>query len=247
MAGRFARVPIASIADRRLNFTAVRVLMAICAHVDASGQCYPGYNAIARTAGLKHSNVAPAIKLLEASGYLVISRMRTSKGDRASNRYVVNFEDGVQCDDIVPGTLPQDSTGTMHPESTDLLDDIVPGTLPSHALTDHLSNQPKKQPKVNREKGTRLPAGAVLSDAWRAVIHDRRSDLDPDQVFEKFKLYYTSEDARKPLKRDWDRAWLNWILGERSNGSASNRPQGQNTGGKLAAGIAGARAALDGL
>ena len=102
-----------------------------------------------------------------------------------------------------------------------------------------IGDQPKAEPSRKKTRGTRLPSEAILPDEWRATAQERRPDLDPEQVFEKFKRYFTGPDAARPAKKDWNRAWLNWIDGERNGQSGRNPNQGLG-----AAAFAGAAAAL---
>jgi hypothetical protein len=95
-----------------------------------------------------------------------------------------------------------------------------------------------QKPVVKNGRGTRLPPEAILPPEWREMAFQRRSDIDPDQVFEQFKRYFTGPDAKQPVKKDWTRAWLNWIERERHGKS------GRENRGLAAAAFAGAAAAL---
>jgi hypothetical protein len=96
MNGRFARVPIwAFRAD--INLRALRVLGAICAHVDAAGQAYPSLDTIAAMSGVARNKIFSAIDELENAGLL--HRNRATDGGRGnSTRYQIVFQG--------PGTGP---------------------------------------------------------------------------------------------------------------------------------------------
>jgi hypothetical protein len=118
----------------------------------------------------------------------------------------------------------------------------VEGDLSRGGKARLIGDIPVQEPAPKKIRGTRLPVEAILPAEWREMAFQRRPDIDPDQVFESFKRYFTGPDARQPVKKDWARAWLNWI--EREHHGKSGRHQ--NTG-RTATAAAGAYAALGGL
>lgn len=65
----------------------------------------------------------------------------------------------------------------------------------------------------DKAKRTRLPENWVLPDDW-LVWAVKEQSVPADQVRReamRFKRYWTSADAKNPLKADWDRTWRNWI------------------------------------
>jgi hypothetical protein len=60
--------------------------------------------------------------------------------------------------------------------------------------------------------------GTRLSFDWqptgKALMHAQALGLQPHQiqwVRNQFVRYFTGEDAARPVKKDWDRAFMNWV------------------------------------
>jgi hypothetical protein len=104
-AARFARVPIWAF---RADITprALRVLGAICAHVDAAGRAWPSLDRIAALSGVARNKIFAAIDELESAGLL--HRDRATDGGRGnSTHYQVVFQ--------APETGP--AVGSVIPEN----------------------------------------------------------------------------------------------------------------------------------
>lgn len=222
------------------------MLIALCSYVDSDGTCWPSLATIGRQSAIDRRKVPDLLRELEARGWINRERRQDESGDAASTKYTVRYPGDVS---PMSGTGVPMGGATPVPIQGDTVSPPVglPGVPVGGALTEDLFEQTNDQPKrkgARRQRPlTRLPEEAILSDEWRDLAQQKRPDLDPDHVFEKFKLYYTGEDAKQPGKRDWTRAWLSWLLGERSNGSASSRTQAQsNPYGRSAAAIGAALA-----
>ena len=68
-----------------------------------------------------------------------------------------------------------------------------------------------KREKKEQQRGTRLPAGLVLSDDWKDFCEQERKDLSPQKVFAEFRDYWIAQPGQKGVKLDWDATWRNWV------------------------------------
>lgn len=92
-------------------------------------------------------------------------------------------------------------------------------------------DQPAKPPKADKPKreATRISADWQPTDEMRDYARNKGM-MDPtiDGEVVKFVRYFTSADAKEPAKKDWYRAWCNWIdrALERkpSNGNGAHAP-----------------------
>lgn len=241
MTGRFARVPPEVAADDRLTGRALRVFIALCSYANSTGECWPSLATLAQMTGIDRRKIPDLIKELEGRGWLSRLRRKDENGDATSTKYTIRKPEEVAPPKgtgvPVQGDTPSPVQGDTVSPPTGL-----PGVPAGGALTDYLSKQTNEQPRVKKERGTRFPKDAVLTEEWRQICQERKPHLDPNFVFEKFKRYFTGPDASKPVKRDWARAWMNWIDGER-NGTASSN-QKTAPGDRFNAALRGATAAL---
>lgn len=84
--------------------------------------------------------------------------------------------------------------------------------------------------KGKRGSRTRLSPDWELPPEWRAATKSKFgiNDAQIDREAARFKRYWTSPDAKKPLKADWPGTWENWIDRALDNGirPAANRGNG---------------------
>ena len=59
-------------------------------------------------------------------------------------------------------------------------------------------------------RGTRLQV-EELPESWKVFCITRRSDLNPESVFEQFKDYWVAIPGSKGVKLDWAGTWRNWV------------------------------------
>jgi DNA-binding MarR family transcriptional regulator len=89
--GRFARIPLWA-ASAEITPSALRVLIAIAAHLDRTGWAYPSLSTIAGLTGIARKKVPSLIAELEGAGLL---RRERSKGGRGNpTRYQVSDGEG---------------------------------------------------------------------------------------------------------------------------------------------------------
>lgn len=87
-------------------------------------------------------------------------------------------------------------------------DKEVRGIITPHPEYDYLPTAFKKA-----GKGWRITKDWELCEEWGRWAVDK-AGLHPDKVIleeSKFKDYFLSKNAKKPVKKDWFQTWRNWI------------------------------------
>ena len=86
------------------------------------------------------------------------------------------------------------------------------------ADTSKKKNQEADLKKVDKTEGK----GAMpfpyhaLPEQWRAKCHEVRPNLDPNRLFEKVLVYYTTSEAKQEVRtlEEWAKTWLGWVKKE---------------------------------
>ena len=81
------------------------------------------------------------------------------------------------------------------------------------------SESESKPNPVEKQRATRFPADAVLSDEWFDFCQTERPDLNPEKTFESFKDYWIAIPGAKGTKQDWPATWRNWVRKEQTQKS----------------------------
>lgn len=84
---------------------------------------------------------------------------------------------------------------------------------------------------ATRSQGSRLPLGWQPSFENVEYARKTRPDLDPQDIVENFRDYWTAKSGKDGTKVDWDATWRMWVRNEKS------RPAAQ-TGGTVTANTA---------
>jgi uncharacterized protein YdaU (DUF1376 family) len=94
-----------------------------------------------------------------------------------------------------------------------------------------LEGEKPKRTRASRGDRTRLAKDWTLDLEWRQRTKEKfgATDAQIDREAERFWRYWTSPDAKNPLKADWLGTWENWFdrameRGIRVNGVASDEP-----------------------
>lgn len=66
---------------------------------------------------------------------------------------------------------------------------------------------------MQKDSGSRLDINLKLSPRWREYAI-KQGITQPEITFEQFKNYWTSPNAKRPIKKDWLATWRNWVLKE---------------------------------
>ena len=80
-----------------------------------------------------------------------------------------------------------------------------------------------KPSKGSRFSQTELPAD------WREWTEEKRPDLDPEDVFDRFHDYWIAKPGADGIKIDWFATWRNWIRKELVKAPESANQQSQRT------------------
>lgn len=80
----------------------------------------------------------------------------------------------------------------------------------NNIINNNLKNNNSKE-LLQKERGTRLDVNLQLPQSWREYAVEQGVE-GIDNEFDRFKNYWTSPNAKKPLKKDWTATWRNWIL-----------------------------------
>lgn len=94
---------------------------------------------------------------------------------------------------------------------------LIPYTLNLKPIDDYKSPHPEYDylPTAFKKagKGWRITKDWELCEEWGRWAVDK-AGLHPDKVIleeSKFKDYFLSKNAKKPVKKDWFQTWRNWI------------------------------------
>jgi hypothetical protein len=112
----FARVPPRAAADRSLQLSALRVLIAICSHAN-NGVAFPGLPAISTKTGIDCRNLPGAIAALERAGYLRRDGWhRSHKGRSRTRKYQVLYDSPNSSHDMTTAEAANSSHGMTSTE-----------------------------------------------------------------------------------------------------------------------------------
>lgn len=175
--------------------TAKAVLISLADNANDAGHCWPSIATISTRTCLEKTTVIRAIKRLEEEGFLVADR-----GNGRHTTYTITVDQPAQ--PVAERHRLQSATGSTAP----------PNRLQS-------ATQPVAECNTNRQEPSRTVRGTrfaltTLPDEWRAYCEAKRPDLDPAEVFENFSAHFTSEDCKKPTKKNWLAAWQQWVRKE---------------------------------
>lgn len=89
----------------------------------------------------------------------------------------------------------------------------------AHAATDAATNK----------KAERSPSGSrlTLTDCpqdWKDFCQAERSDLDPEQTFQRFRDFWIAKPGKDGRKLDWLATWRNWVRNEKAGRANSSGP-----------------------
>jgi hypothetical protein len=207
---QFARIPVERALTAHLTGRQWAVLAAIAAYADKkTGEAFPSLDKIALKTGIGRADLPRIIAALVRAELIEVIRGGARTRGRPSNLYRIL---GLT---VSAGT---DSAGTDS-RATD-------GTeaLPTVSAGANLSNKDiKPVPNLSpapATRGTRWPADQVVSEEWRQEGAAIRAEaglppVDVSLEADKFVDHWISENRPTGVKRDWRRAWRNWIRGAR--------------------------------
>lgn len=94
------------------------------------------------------------------------------------------------------------------------------GNAPNNQKPITNNQEPKKEQRQQRSRGSRLPSDWKPSEILKAWALKARPDLDLETVAERFRNYWVAKAGKDATKLDWDATFRNWVLGEKSGSGA---------------------------
>jgi uncharacterized protein YdaU (DUF1376 family) len=89
------------------------------------------------------------------------------------------------------------------------------GNAPNNQYPITNNQEPKKEQRQQRSRGSRLPPDWQPSELLKAWAAKERTDLNLAQTVEKFKDHWTAAPGSKGVKLDWEATFRNWVRAER--------------------------------
>ena len=194
------------------------VLLALCDHANAQGECYPSVEAIARKCSMGQRTVQQHIGALEIAAILVrCFRKGRSTVYRLDPR---NFCTRAEV------AAPQDST-------LQCATSVAPAPQPLHGSPAGSAPISIKEPSSNHQvvRGTLLSPTWTLPDAWlqwAVEAHPTWTAAHVQFVAEKFHDHWTAIPGQRGIKADWFAAWRNWCRNEKPVSQHHHAMQGQS-------------------
>ena len=122
--------------------------------------------------------------------------------------------------------LPSDSVGNANHE---------PLTKNQEPLTnkrggeEEIPQAQKSKVKAKRLTGSRLPSDWGLSEVDFQYCKQTRPELNPKDVFENFRDYWTAKAGDGAIKVDWSATWRSWVRKEKSPPKTTDVGFGEET------------------
>lgn len=206
------------------------VLLALCDHANAQGECYPSVEAIARKCSMGQRTVQQHIGDLE-SAEILLRQFR--KGRSTVYRLqLCKFSNTTQS--AAPQNSPfQCSTPAASPPQS------LHG---SPAVSAPISiREPSMESSTNHQvrRSAPLPPTWTLPESWAEWALQAQpawSAAHVQFVAEKFRDHWTAMPGQRGIKADWLAAWRNWCRNEKPAGPNSRAMQGQWWTGRTASG-----------
>jgi uncharacterized protein YdaU (DUF1376 family) len=84
-----------------------------------------------------------------------------------------------------------------------------------NANQEPITNNQEPITRVEKQRGTRLPANWEPSGEDIAYCKKERTDLQWQRVAENFRDYWLAQAGSKAVKMDWSRVWKTWVRNEK--------------------------------
>ena len=203
-----------------LSSTRKFVLLSLCDQANDDGLCYPSLKTIAERCALSERAVYKVLADLESFGLV---RRESEPGK--TTRYHIQPEALERASDHCTTFTPERRSplNDVHPtperDSGAPLNDVHPrsGTLKG-SLTEppiRTTKEPSERGRARAKRATRLPPDWKPTAEMVAFCRDKRPDLDPQEVAERFRDYWIAQPGQKGRKLDWLATWRNWVRNEK--------------------------------
>lgn len=214
--------------------TDLLMLLAIADFADDDGRAYPSVATLARKCRMTPRNVNHILPRLVLSGELSI---KVGQGPRGTNLYRIDIARfvGLKKPSGVNG-----ASGVKVASEVKVASGVKNSSLPPEAGFPQPLKRASDKPSENRhepavqrtpsnERGSRLPGDWRPSDEAIAFCLERRPDLDPAEVAERFRDYWLAQPGAKGRKSDWAATWRYWVRNERRNIRSGSAPASPST------------------
>ena len=200
MARQFAIIPFRALKDPRLHPSDKLVLLALGAHTDTNGRCWPSVATLAELSGLRDRSVQRSVVRLTAAGYVELER----RAGRATI-YRVVYDSPIATPDKLSPPTPRSGggdRGVTHNESLNGSKRSAPASVeewPAVALA--------LEPYL---RGHRFPASAIAS--VRALLEPERQPHYPPALVAQSLLEMQAEG--RPFKASTLATWCAHLAAE---------------------------------
>lgn len=207
-----------------LSAPAKHVAHVLYRHLNKDGKCFPSVAKIAKKSSLNRKTVMPAIRALEASGWLSVLRHRGGK-----NEYTISSQTSADIGTSTDtGTGPKYGTGVvpfLGPDQSQIRDTNQESNQVLNQREGGSQGSPLAKPSVSskaKKRASRISVESLPAD-WETYCREKRPDLDPAEVFENFRDYWLAKPGAGGVKLDWFATWRTWV---RKESQKAVRPTG---------------------
>jgi DNA-binding Lrp family transcriptional regulator len=252
-------IPSRALSDKRLSASHFRLLgaIAVLSRPSAEGlECTTAQTRLGETAGIAATKVPAAIRKLADLGYLACFHIKT---DRRALAYRILYANA----GTAAGLITYEE-GSVSLPPTASLPKPVKTSIPTQIVSDPKSSSPDLESNAYQDAFTattldfdtqtdQIPdrGGGPLPANWRLTM-DRRlcaeelrerlglPCVDLDIEADKFVAHNRALSGPAANHRDWNQAWLDWVIAvvptksvTQSSPAGNTLPQGQQCKGRL--------------
>ena len=135
------------------------------------------------------------------------------------NGFDPNFQgDSTSCDDktqTVSADCDNCETQTVFAKTASTLGIDISITTCSKDTTQPEKNSDARA-QARAARGSRFVPADSPPDDWVRFCQEKRPDLDPQTVYERFTDFWIAKPGRDGLKIDWFATWRNWVRNEKA-------------------------------
>lgn len=200
-------------------------MLAIARYAGENGRAYPSVATLSADTCLNPKTIYKALGELKFLGLLSIE-----KRDGGGNAYMLRLtsknsttessttENGTTENGTTKngsGGIPKTEVGVFQKRNATATKN---GTRIKQEHNNEQSNEESSNAhRASRAAQTHLFSLDSLPEGWRAYCQQVRPDLDPEQVFLKFRFYWLEGNGGGKRRSDkgWAQSWQNWIRGEK--------------------------------
>jgi len=212
--------------DQKVGSTPAKlVLLKLADHADHSGRCFPAIAHLAEHCEMHRSTVIRHLRKLEDLGFLNVKR---SQHEGTSNTYMLAMnreQDAGGCSrEQHPGVAESDR-GCRTERQGGVAESDPNLSVGTSQLTNRES-APSAPNQTKAEKAHRLP------EDWQPKVNHYGlgkelglNSEDVDDEANAFRDHWWASSGQNARKRDWDRAFNNWLRKAKQFGRKPKQPQ----------------------